>query len=190
MASQQLDEEVIFHVARGIPDVELRSVYLGQICAGDQALRDRVEALLQVHERSQEFLGSNQPEPAPTVECTPLAERPGTMIGRYKLLEQIGEGGMGTVFVAEQDAPIRGGGNQGHQAGLGLETVVARFEAERQALALMDHPNIAHVLDAGCTDTGRPYFVMELVKGIPITQLLRREPTDNARTSGTLRFRM
>ena len=171
MASRQLDEESVFHVARGIPDVELRAVYLGQICAGDQALRGRVEALLEVHAQSQEFLGSNQAEPAPTVECTPLAERPGTMIGRYKLMEQIGEGGMGTVFVAEQESPLqRKVAMKVIKPGMDSKAVMARFEAERQALALMDHPNIAKVLDAGSTESGRPYFVMELVRGIPITE--------------------
>jgi len=171
MVSRQLDEEVIFHVARGIPDGGLRCVYLEQICAGDQALRNRVEALLEAHEQSQEFLASGHVQPAPTVECPALAERPGAVIGRYRLMEKIGEGGMGTVFAAEQDRPIRRKvAVKVIKPGMDSKDVVARFEAERQALALMDHPNIAKVLDAGNTETGRPYFVMELVRGIPITE--------------------
>src|SRR6201999_4079465 len=98
----------------------------------------------------------------------PLAERPGSMIGRYKLLEQIGEGGFGVVFMAEQEQPVRRRvALKIIKLGMDTKQVVARFEAERQALAMMDHPNIARVLDAGTTDTGRPYFVMELVRGVP-----------------------
>ena len=96
--------------------------------------------------------------------------QPGDFIGRYKLLQQIGEGGMGTVWMAEQAEPIRRKvALKVVKLGMDTHSVIARFEAERQALALMDHPNIAKVLDAGATDTGRPYFVMELVRGIPLT---------------------
>ena len=112
------------------------------------------------------------------------------MIGRYKLLERIGEGGFGVVYMAEQLQPVR------RQVALkviklGMDTrqVIARFEAERQALALMDHPNIAKVLDAGATETGRPYFVMELVHGVPITEYLRREQADHPRAAGAVRRR-
>lgn len=170
MSSQQLDEEAIFHVARSIPESHMRSTYLDQICTGDQALRHRVEALLEVHENEQAFLNSNL-DAELTVDHSPLSESPGTTIGRYKLMEQIGEGGMGTVFVAEQERPIRRKvALKVIKPGMDSKPVVARFEAERQALALMDHPNIAKVLDAGTTDAGRPYFVMELVRGIPITE--------------------
>ncbi len=104
-----------------------------------------------------------------------LFERPGTMIGPYKLLQQIGEGGMGVVFMAEQQRPVRRKvALKVIKPGMDSGQVIARFEAERQALALMDHANIARVLDAGATDTGRPYFVMELVKGVPITEYCDR----------------
>src|SRR6266849_6535787 len=100
-----------------------------------------------------------------------MRERPGAMIGPYKLLEQIGEGGMGLVYVAEQQQPVRRTvALKLIKPGMDYKQVVARFEAERHALALMDHTNIAKVLDAGTTDAGRPYFVMELVRGIPITE--------------------
>ena len=102
---------------------------------------------------------------------SPIAERPGAMVGRYKLLEEIGEGGMGAVYLAEQREPVRRKvALKIIKPGMDTKEVVARFEAERQALALMDHPNIAHVLDGGATDSGRPYFVMELVRGMPITE--------------------
>ena len=168
MSSQQLDEEAIFEVARKLPIGEGRSAYLVQVCAGDQALRERVEALLQVHEQEQGFLKS---EPAPTAVASPLTESPGQEIGRYKLMEQIGEGGMGIVFVAQQERPMRRKvALKIIKPGMDTKEVTARFEAERQALALMDHPNIAKVLDAGSTESGRPYFVMELVRGVPVTE--------------------
>src|SRR5204863_6505911 len=99
-----------------------------------------------------------------------LSEGPGSKIGRYKLLEQIGEGGFGVVFMAEQETPVRRTvALKIIKLGMDTRQVVARFEAERQALAMMDHPNIARVFDGGATETGRPYFVMELVRGVPIT---------------------
>jgi len=169
MASPHLDEESIFHTARRIENSEVRAEYLVQICAGDQGLRERVKALLEVHEREQEFLKSS-PDPGPTLDHALLTEGPGTTIGRYRLMEQIGEGGMGVVFVAEQERPVRRKvAVKIVKPGMDTKEVIARFEAERQALALMDHPNIAKVLDAGSTESGRPYFVMELVRGIPIT---------------------
>ena len=171
MTSHQLDEERIFAIARKLTDSDVRADYLDQICADDQRLRERVEALLAVHEQEQSFLKPAKSEPEATVDAPPLTERSGTTIGRYKLMEQIGEGGMGVVFVAEQERPIR------RKVPLKVikpardsKEIVARFEAERQALAMMDHPNIAKVFDAGTTDAGRPYFAMELVKGIPITE--------------------
>src|SRR5205814_1481479 len=111
------------------------------------------------------------PMPGETVAAVPLRERPGTIIGPYKLLQQIGEGGMGTVFMAEQMEPVqRKVALKVIKAGMDSKQVIARFEAERQALAMMDHVNIARVFDAGATEAGRPYFVMELVHGVPITK--------------------
>ena len=171
MTSRQLDEEAIFHVARHIADHQARADYLEQICGDNTALLTRVQALLDVHEKEQDFLRSGLPEPEPTVDSIQINEGPGTTIGRYRLMEQIGEGGMGIVFVAEQQHPVRRRvAIKIIKAGMDTKDVVARFEAERQALALMDHPNIARVLDAGSTESGRPYFVMELVRGVPVTE--------------------
>ncbi|HJT32914.1 MAG TPA: protein kinase [Pirellulales bacterium] len=143
--------------------------FLDQACAGDAALRAGVEKLL----RAQAEMGSfhEQARPvAPTIDRATV-EPLGTMLGPYKLLQQIGEGGMGTVFMAEQIQPIqRKVAVKVINPGMDSRQVIARFEAERHALALLDHPNIARVLDAGATDTGRPFFVMELVKGLPITR--------------------
>ena len=119
-------------------------------------------------------VGHDQPlfagSPA-TLDVPAVSERPGTVIGPYKLLQQIGEGGMGTVFMAEQTHPVqRKVALKLIKSGMDSRLVIARFEAERQALALMDHVNIARVFDGGTTETGRPYFVMELVHGVPITR--------------------
>jgi WD40 repeat protein/serine/threonine protein kinase len=173
MTNRQLDEETIFHIARKMPDLEARAAYLNQICAGDLNLRRRVEALLEVHEQEGEFLKSAD-EPAPTQD-SPVTEGPGTVVGRYKLLQKIGEGGFGIVFMAEQQTPVvRKVALKVIKPGMDSHAVVARFEAERQALALMDHPNIAHILDGGVTESGRPYFVMDLVKGVSITEYCDR----------------
>ena len=143
--------------------------YLDQACEKNQDLRDRVEVLLRAHEQANSLLDA----PAPPLAATgdeAVSERPGTVIGPYKLLQQIGEGGMGTVFMAEQTEPIhRKVALKIIKAGMDSRQVIARFEAERQALAMMDHVNIARVFDAGATEAGRPYFVMELVHGVPIT---------------------
>jgi serine/threonine-protein kinase len=144
--------------------------YLAEACGGDEELRRRVANLLHAHQDAGSFLAPDAPLPAATVD-EHVCERAGTVVGPYKLMEQIGEGGMGLVFVAEQQHPVRRKvAFKVIKPGMDTRQVVARFEAERQALALMDHPNIAKVHDGGETDSGRPYFVMELVKGVPITE--------------------
>ncbi len=159
------DDEV-FGGALTLPEAE-RAAYLEKACWGDGELRDRVVALLRGHERARNFLTAPLTR---LVEATP-EEKPSDKIGRYKLLEKIGEGGCGVVWMAEQEVPVRRRvALKVIKLGMDTKAVVARFEAERQALALMDHPNIAKVFDAGTTDTGRPFFVMELVRGIPITR--------------------
>ena len=154
-----------------------RDAYLNAECGENASLRAEVEALLLAHDNASGFLataarderGTATGPARPRVPAT-HAEGPGTLIGPYKLLQQIGEGGMGTVYMAEQKQPVRRKvALKIIKPGMDSAQVVARFEAERQALALMDHPNIAKVLDAGTTDSGRPFFVMELVNGIPIT---------------------
>jgi tetratricopeptide (TPR) repeat protein len=146
-----------------------RAAFLDRACAGDAALRAKVEALLRVYGSAGGFLRS------PTQGAGDIGERPGIIVGRYRLLESIGEGGFGVVFMAEQREPVvRRVAIKIIKAGMDTRLVIARFEAERQALAMMDHPNIATVLDAGETESGRPYFVMELVKGEPITTYCNR----------------
>jgi serine/threonine protein kinase len=164
-----MNEEEIFHEFLARTGPEDREAYLQQVCAGNPALRASVEALLRANAGASGFMECPALATADTVD-EPMSERPGTMIGAYKLLEQIGEGGFGVVFMAEQQQPIRRKvALKVVKAGMDTRQVVARFEAERQALALMDHPNIAHVFDGGATAFGRPYFVMELVRGVPIT---------------------
>ncbi len=164
-------ELTVFSAARRLPAGE-RAAYLDEACAGDAALRQRIEELLQASEEAGAFLESPAAvPPGETVRPAAMpAQKPGDRIGRYKLLQQIGEGGCGVVYMAEQEEPVRRRvALKVIKLGMDTKSVIARFEAERQALALMDHPNIAKVLDAGATDTGRPYFVMELVRGIKIT---------------------
>ena len=147
-----------------------RAAYVEGACGNNAELRARVAGLLHSHEQAGSFLDEPLFE-GPTTAPEPIMEGPGTSIGPYKLMEQIGEGGMGLVFVAEQQHPVhRKVALKVIKPGMDSRDVIARFEAERQALALMDHPNIARVLDAGTTDSGRPYFVMELVRGLPITE--------------------
>jgi len=173
MAQPSEREIEIFNAALEVAPAE-RGAYLDQACAGDAALRQRVEELLKAVEEAGDFLESpaaSPPAPGGAVILGSVSvEKPGDRIGRYKLLQQIGEGGCGVVYMAEQQEPVqRRVALKVIKLGMDTKSVIARFEAERQALALMDHPNIAKVLDAGATDTGRPYFVMELVRGLKIT---------------------
>jgi serine/threonine protein kinase/tetratricopeptide (TPR) repeat protein len=174
-----MNERDLFMAALPIEDAAERSAYLDRACAGDTVLRQRVEALLAAFEHAGSFLQQPAADPKATSDVSPRgpssngdpAEDPGTVIGSYKLVEPIGEGGMGTVWMAQQTEPVkRLVALKLIKAGMDSKQVIARFEAERQALALMDHPNIARVLDAGTSSTGRPYFVMDLVKGVPITR--------------------
>src|SRR5262249_11736981 len=169
-----MKEEEIFHQARAIRDAGERAVYLERVCGDDAALRASAEALLQADLGATGFMDRPPPEPDATIDL-PIGERPGTVIGPYKLLQEIGEGGFGGVFLAEQEKPLRRKvALKILKPGMDTRQIVARFEAERQALALMDHPNIARVLDGGETASGRPYFVMELVDGVPITDFCDR----------------
>jgi serine/threonine protein kinase/tetratricopeptide (TPR) repeat protein len=201
MNEPSLPEESIFAQALEAKSAAKRAAYLDRACGANPRLRADVEALLRANEKSGDLLDLPE-KPAATVEEPPSTEAPGTRIGPYKLVEQIGEGGMGTVWMAEQQEPVRRlVALKVIKAGMDSTQVIARFEAERQALALMDHPNIAKVLDAGTIGSepqtteprptgsgeanplpigrgsgigspgsGRPYFVMELVKGTPITK--------------------
>lgn len=163
----------VFLEALELPAPGRRQEFLDGACRGDAALRADVEALLAAGDQAGSFLESPVVSPALMVTLErPNAERLGETIGSYKLLEQIGEGGFGVVFMAEQQQPIRRKvALKVLKPGMDTRQIVARFEAERQALALMDHPNIAQVFDGGTTQAGRPYFVMELVRGVPITEL-------------------
>lgn len=162
------------------PTPEERAACLERACAGDPTLRAAVEALLQNHKDANapgpsavevQRSDADKLGPGGTVVVDTVTEKAGDRIGRYKLLQEIGEGGCGTVYMAEQEEPVRRRvALKVIKLGMDTKSVIARFEAERQALAMMDHPNIAKVLDAGTTDTGRPYFVMELVRGIRITE--------------------
>ncbi len=163
----KLDERAIFDAARRIESPEARRQYLQQACGDDRSLLTRVEQLLRVHDEDSAFLQS----PAVPLPLLAAEDGAGAIVGAYKLLEQIGEGGFGIVYMAEQLRPVhRRVALKIVKPGMDTRQVVARFEAERQALAMMDHPNIARVFDAGATPAGRPYFVMELVKGVPITR--------------------
>ncbi|MBE0545611.1 MAG: serine/threonine protein kinase [Verrucomicrobia bacterium] len=225
-------EKEIFEAAMDIASPEERSAYVEQACAGDEVLARRVHALLKASESASQFLPGTPDQTALISPGVPLAEGPGTVIGRYKLLEQIGEGGFGIVYMAEQLEPVkRRVALKIIKPGMDSKQVIGRFEAERQALALMDHPNIAKIFDAGTTErsagfqpavsptssrlpprnekdvqsfnapynpqagsaaiqqtgslryedhvsAGRPYFVMELVKGIPITKFCDEQQLD------------
>jgi len=174
-----MKERQIFTEALERPPGQARDEYLAEACAGNDALRVGVEHLLVAHVsggNAQHRDASGSEQPRRSDEKSLPGESAGDRIGRYQLLQRIGEGGMGTVWMAEQREPVR------RQVALkliklGMDTkeVVARFEAERQALALMDHPNIARVIDGGATVSGRPYFVMEYIRGVPILEFCDKE---------------
>ena len=183
-------EQAVFAETLQRATPEARASYLDAACGTDKALRRRVEALLRAAENAGDFLeqpptglGGNTDSASLVSD---LGDHPGGRIGRYKLLERIGEGGCGVVYMAEQEEPVRRlVALKVIKLGMDTKQVVARFEAERQALALMDHPNIAKVLDGGATQTGLPYFVMELVRGIRITEFC-----DEAQFSTAARLRL
>lgn len=172
MDGNRQNKEELFNAAAAITDPGERQLFLEEACAGNPQLYQEIEDLVQRDLDAGSFL---EVSPAgigqtPTRD-QPIWEKTGTQIGPYKLLQQIGEGGMGVVYMAQQKQPVkRRVALKIIKPGMDTRQVIARFEAERQALALMEHPNIARVLDAGATDSGRPYFVMELVNGLPITQ--------------------
>src|SRR5262245_23700802 len=154
----QPDDEAIFHAARNIEAPEVRAAYLAQVCGEDDGLRREVEVMLSAYDRERGFLESSpfDHDEVATAAWPPSPEAPGTVIGPYRLLEQIGEGGFGVVYMAEQSTPVRRKvALKILKPGMDTRQVVARFEAERQALALMDHPNIARVFDGGTTSSGR-----------------------------------
>ena len=167
--SENSSIDSIFCAAVEIESPSERAAYLDNACGDDVGLRRRVDKLLRAHLQAGSFM-EDADVSHPTLEQPPL-EQPGTKIGPYKLLQQIGEGGFGDVYMAEQQEPVRRKvALRIIKLGMDTRQVIARFEAERQALALMDHPNIAKILDAGATESGRPYFVMDYVRGIPVTE--------------------
>jgi serine/threonine protein kinase len=176
------EETAVFKAAMELATAAEREVYVAKTCAGDERLRQKVMALLRAHQHPGEVFqavpagGHVAPPTAATpgpggTLILPPSEKAGDRIGRYKLLQQIGEGGCGVVYMAEQEEPVRRRvALKIIKLGMDTKSVIARFEAERQALAMMEHSHIAKVLDAGATTTGRPYFVMELIRGSPITE--------------------
>ncbi|QEG37019.1 serine/threonine-protein kinase [Bythopirellula goksoeyrii] len=160
----------VFLQAIEIDDPTDREAYVDEECQGDSSLREEVVRLLNAARGAGDFMAEPALNLGETATLSPIAERPGAQVGPYKLMEQIGEGGFGLVFLAIQEQPVRRKvALKIIKPGMDSREVIARFEAERQALALMDHPNIAKVFDAGATAATRPYFVMELVRGVPIT---------------------
>ena len=183
MSEKHPREEPIFDGALQLPPGQ-RPAYLKAACAGDEVLLERVRALLASDSQDEGPLARPAVEPPdkPLVTNLPPADIPEDRIGNYKILQRIGEGGCGLVYMAEQEQPLRRRvALKVIKLGMDTQQVVARFEAERQALALMDHPNIAKILDAGATETGRPYFVMELVRGIRITDYCDQNNLDTPR---------
>ena len=179
---EQSDDLDIFLNAPQDGTAQELEAYLDSACGGDPELRARVEALFSADRTTRAFIdhAPKMPSDAGSPPATSL-ESEGTTIGPYKLLQKIGEGGFGDVYMAEQLRPVkRRVALKIIKAGMDTRQVVARFDAERQALAMMDHPHIAKIHDAGATDAGRPYFVMELVRGIPITKFCDEQNLDTA----------
>ncbi len=177
MPTSHSSNETIFETALEIKDAAAQEVFLANICNGDQERCAKIKKLIAAHEKAEQFFHDCQPaltslaDPPAMESERVIAEAPGKLIGVYKLLQKIGEGGCGVVYLAEQQKPVRRRvALKIIKLGMDTKSVIARFEAERQALALMEHPNIAQVLDAGATETGRPFFVMELVNGVKITE--------------------
>jgi eukaryotic-like serine/threonine-protein kinase len=186
-------EDAIFYAATSMPASQELVRFLEQACAGDVELRAAVEEMLEAHNEAETFFAKGREAlslPSEGIEALPSAdyaaepdadidEQCGARVGRYKLLQRIGEGGCGVVYMAEQEEPVRRRvALKIIKLGMDTKSVIARFDAERQALAMMDHPNIARVLDGGATDTGRPYFVMELVRGFRITEYCDKNKLD------------
>lgn len=189
-------EECLFDAAQTLTQPAERAAFLDRACAGDSVLRARIERLLAAEADVERFFAEGSSAlrlPADYLQSLSgttdsgdslrehlhEVEPVGTRIGRYKLLQKIGEGGCGVVYMADQEEPVRRRvALKIIKLGMDTKSVIARFEAERQTLALMDHPNIARVFDAGATDRGRPYFVMELVHGVKITEYCDRNHLD------------
>src|SRR5579871_3925825 len=188
MSALSQREEEIFSEAQKLATAPERKAFLDNACRGEDDLRSRVEELLDIQEDAEKFFAEGKASLVPPINGSANSDHPpefnaeepaGSRIGRYKLLQKIGEGGGGIVYMAEQEVPVRRRvALKIIKLGMDTKSVIARFEAERQALAMMDHPNIARVLDAGATKTGRPYFVMELVRGVKITDYADGEQLD------------
>ncbi len=190
MTDTKQQVETLFEAARNLTSPVARQAFLDQACAGDPKVRGQVEELLSAQTEADKFFDEIAPLATASLDDSEsadgmaagksvLTEVPGTRIDRYKLLQRIGEGGGGVVYMAEQEEPVRRRvALKIIKLGMDTKSVIGRFEAERQALAMMDHPNIARVLDAGATETGRPYFVMELVRGVKITDYCDQNQLD------------
>ena len=169
--------DALFLKALQIPSGAGRDAFLVEACKDDADLRRRLEIMLADDSAADEFFDGPVTVATPSAVSSSAGEKPGDMIGRYKLLQIIGEGGFGTVWMAEQSESVqRRVALKIIRIGMDTRQFIARFEQERQALAMMDHPNIARVLDGGATPGGRPYFVMELVRGVPITKFCDEHP--------------
>ena len=192
MTGTSIDEEVDLSGSRWKVPIRTSGMHiLDEACGDDARLAcSESKCFSRPTTKPESFLEGTPSWHLPATLDQPITEKPGTVIGRYKLLEQIGEGGFGVVFMAEQEEPVRRKvALKIIKPGMDTKEVIARFEAERQALAIMDHPNIAKVLDAGATESGRPYFVMELVRGIPITDFCDQNSLTDPGAAGAVSSR-